>query len=115
MNLQTKTATPPYGLPKIMPLEISIAVYRNLQNHCLSFIIKTTRVEVTKSRVRILNHMNYIDYKCLEYVPRKQLGTTRYLLDSYLSGSIVPTLSRDVISPRESLKVTVLVWKTVPF
>ena len=33
-------------------------------------------------------------------LPRKQLGTTRYLLDSDLSGSEVPTSSRHVITHR---------------
>ena len=31
-------------------------------------------------------------------IPRKQLGTTRHLLDSDLSGSVVPTSSRHVIT-----------------
>ena len=31
-------------------------------------------------------------------VPRKQLGTKRYLLDSDLSGPVVPTSSRHVIT-----------------
>ena len=32
----------------------------------------------------------------MSHIPRKQLGTTRYLLDSDLSGSVVPTSSRHV-------------------
>ena len=32
------------------------------------------------------------------YLPRKQLGTKRYLLDSDLSGPVVPTSSRHVIT-----------------
>ena len=31
-------------------------------------------------------------------IPRKQLGTKRYLLDSDLSGPVVPTSSRHVIT-----------------
>ena len=33
-----------------------------------------------------------------EPLPRKQLGTKRYLLDSDLSGPVVPTSSRHVIT-----------------
>ena len=47
-------------------------------------------------------------------LPRKQLGTKRYHLDSDLSGSVVPH-RHDISSRTDSLKVTVLVWKTVPF
>ena len=35
---------------------------------------------------------------CHMQIPRKQLGTTRYLLDSDLSGSVVPRSSRHVIT-----------------
>ena len=34
----------------------------------------------------------------MKAIPRKQLGTKRYLLDSDLSGPVVPTSSRHVIT-----------------
>ena len=46
---------------------------------------------ITAKTIRILCAVS-------RHVPRKQLGTKRYLLDSDLSGPVVPTLSRHVIT-----------------
>ena len=53
----------------------------------LSYIILETEI----------NYQNAVTFVLVK-LPRKQLGSTRYLLDLDLSGSVVPTSSRHVIT-----------------